>query len=324
MAVQELPQKPAANEVPGPSAGMMQAFAHALEQWTLSVDDPTCIESHLPLLAKYESICDREIASLEAQMQQPSNSSMLAAALASESALLRGERSSWRLLRLLYADFAARQQPPPELPPPPSDWGGELRALGGPLPRLGAEEIAARAADMEAGTGLSREPANAGLSVRPLHDEAVLEARFLASDVLLDLGTRLKGWLEHAAAERVRVRELDATMRHTRIRLEVRMRATRCRMRTIITPRAFLLSHLSCSHLTLTHVTHLIGFGFSHLFSRVRAVCLGCEGRVHHPAARRDAQRRGVAPRRIQAQALARRLRRRARRRHHRCSRRER
>ena len=195
----------------------MHAFAHALERWTET--GGFSVDSHLPLLATYEAICDREIAALEAQILQPSGSATLAASLRSECALLRGERSSWRLLRVLYADYDARQQPPPELPPPPTDWGAELRALGPPPPKLGESEIASRQEDSEAAGGFSRLPADAGLSVRPLHDEAVLEARFAASDVLLDLGQRLKGWLEHAAAERVRTSEVNASMSRTGIRL---------------------------------------------------------------------------------------------------------
>ena len=200
-----------------PSSGIMHAFAHALERWTET--GGFSVDSHLPLLATYEAICDREIAALEAQILQPSGSATLAASLRSECALLRGERSSWRLLRVLYADYDARQQPPPELPPPPTDWGAELRALGPPPPKLGESEIASRQEDSEAAGGFSRLPADAGLSVRPLHDEAVLEARFAASDVLLDLGQRLKGWLEHAAAERVRTSEVNASMSRTGIRL---------------------------------------------------------------------------------------------------------
>ena len=117
-------------EEEAPSAGMMHAFAQALEQWTATVDDPTKVASHMPLLAAYEKICDREIEALEARLQQPSNSATRASTLAGEAALLRGERSSWRLLRLLYSDFDARQQEPPELPRPPEDWGRDLRALG--------------------------------------------------------------------------------------------------------------------------------------------------------------------------------------------------
>jgi hypothetical protein len=207
------------------SPGIMVAFAQALEAWTLGVHegmhDPRQVASHLPLLERYEAICDSEIGALEARLQQPSSSATLAAALASECALLRGERSTWRLLRLLYADFDARQQPPPELPAAPEDWSAELRALGGAPPPLSPDQIRARAADAAAEDGLSRGPAEAGIHVASLHDEAVLEARFVASDALLDLGLRLQGWLEHAAAERVRVREQDAAMRHTRVRLEV-------------------------------------------------------------------------------------------------------
>ena len=207
-------------EEEAPSAGMMHAFAQALEQWTATVDDPTKVASHMPLLAAYEKICDREIEALEARLQQPSNSATRAGAIEAEATLLRGERSSWRLLRLLYSDFDARQQPPPPPPSAPHDWGRELRALGPAPPRLGAAEIAARAADGAAGGGLSRGPAAAGLAVRSLHDEAVLEAALVASDPILDLGGRLKGWLEHGATERVRAQEVNAEMVWTRNRLE--------------------------------------------------------------------------------------------------------
>ena len=128
-----------------PTAGLMNAFAVALREWSLT--HGTSVAEHLPLLAKYEAICDRAIALLEAQLQQPSCSPTRAASLASECALLRGERSSWRLLRLLYADYDTRQQPPPEPPPYPADWGVELRALGPAPPKLGREEVAARLED---------------------------------------------------------------------------------------------------------------------------------------------------------------------------------
>ena len=110
-----------------PSPGIMRAFAVALERWTLEVEDPTAVDSHLELLATYEALCDREIGQVEARLQQPSSSAALRADLADEAVMLRGERSSWRLLRMLYAGFDARQQPPPEMPPPPEDWSAHLR-----------------------------------------------------------------------------------------------------------------------------------------------------------------------------------------------------
>lgn len=214
-----------------PRAGLMHQFAQALEQWTLSTDNPTQVESHLSLLEQYEALCDREIAQLEAQLQQPADSAVLAS-LASECALLRGERSTWRLLRLMYADYGARQCPPPELPPPPEDWSAPLRKFGPPPPRLVPEEWNKRAADTEAGSGLSKRIAMAGIYCRSLHDAEVLQARVVASDAILDLGLRLKGWLEHAANDRVRLAEVDASMRRTRQRIEVRavlsLGASRC------------------------------------------------------------------------------------------------
>ena len=82
----------------------------------------------------------------------------------------------------------------------------------------------ARAADPDAADGLSHHLAESGIHPRSLHDEALLEASFAASDPLLDLTLRVQRWLEHAAAERVRIRELDASHGMTRGRLEARFR----------------------------------------------------------------------------------------------------
>ena len=94
--------------------------------------------------------------------------------------------------------------PPPALPPPPEDWSADLRALGPAAPPLNNENIRKRAADADTtgNYGLSKGPADAGLHVRPLFDEAVLEARLVASDPLLDLGQRLQSWLAMAASRR--------------------------------------------------------------------------------------------------------------------------
>ena len=223
----EMPSAAPVDESPSP--GIMHAFSAALESWLSSGQaDPTQVASHVPLLAEYEALIDREIAALEAKMAQPSSSATLAASLASEVSLLRGERSTWRLLRVLYSDYDDRQMPPPALPPPPEDWSADLRALGPAAPPLNNENIRKRAADADTtgNYGLSKGPADAGLHVRPLFDEAVLEARLVASDPLLDLGQRLQSWLAMAASERVRVREQDATNRNTRVRLEAAL-ATR-------------------------------------------------------------------------------------------------
>ena len=200
------------------SPRIMHAFAHALEQWTLSVGDAAHVASHMPLLARYEEICNHEITSREALLLRPCCAAKCTAALIAECALLRGERNSWRLVRLLYAEYDARQKLPLTPPVPPDGWGSELRALGSLPPQFGLDEIH----DTETPDGLSRVPADAALNAQPLHDEAVLDARFLGSDPLLDLGLRLQGWLEHIAAERMRGGRLDAAMRHTRLRLEVR------------------------------------------------------------------------------------------------------
>ena len=235
------PVAPSSDELQ-PTPRMMNQFALALDQWFQSCeqsgDDVRDVATHLPLLAAYESLCDREIATLEARLQRPTGSACLVAALTAECELLRGERNSWHLLRVLYSDFASRQLPPPELPASAPDWGAELRKLGPEPPALVSAEVDARVADGEAGGGLSRKPAAAGLATRTLHDAKAMELRVVAADPLLDLALRLKGWLEHAATERVRLREVDVSMGTTKVKLRVRARVwVRVRVRARVRVR---------------------------------------------------------------------------------------
>ena len=91
--------------------------------------------------------------------------------------MLRGERSTWRLLQLLYHDYGPRQLPPPDFPAPPEDWGAHMSAMGPLSPHLVSANIERRVNHQQAGGGASREPAEAGLAVRSLHDEEAEEKR---------------------------------------------------------------------------------------------------------------------------------------------------
>ena len=113
------------------SSRITVAFAQALEEWCeMMVSGATAhAGTQQLLLERYEAICDEEIHILEIRLQS-SSSITLAKSLCSHISLLRGERSSWRLLRHYYHDFDARQQTSPQLPALPESWCADLRGIG--------------------------------------------------------------------------------------------------------------------------------------------------------------------------------------------------
>ena len=206
---------PASNvDDPAPSPQLMLKFAEALAHWTHTRADVS-VASHLELLATYEQIIDCEIG-------RSGNED--------ERKLLRGERSSWRLLSKIYKyyeqkDVGSWEQYPPQDPPLRcADWGAELRELGEPLPPLDQSHARdrCRARDRwraldqshDDGFDLSLAPARAGLRVRALHDERLLEEGLIQAEPQLELAEQLKQWLEEEAIERVV--EKTITFRHTK------------------------------------------------------------------------------------------------------------
>eukprot|EP00966_Prymnesium_polylepis_P315890 7298584-Prymnesium_polylepis.1 len=153
-------------------------------------------------------LCERAVEELQAKLDGQSRRRPAdAAALAAECEMLRGERSSWRLLRELFYDWEGRQQPAPPYPDPPEDWGRRLRALGTPVPPLNAETLAQRERELaqqppDAKTQYSSLSANAGIEVRSLHDEVVQEEAITRADAVHDMGQRVVRWLEQVARTR--------------------------------------------------------------------------------------------------------------------------
>ena len=200
---------PPAPEAP-PSFVLPLKFARALQSFTAdlqlaSAEGAGTADLFMRLLSNYEHCCEEELKRLKAELQRSDQSS--SAALAAECELLRGERNSWNLLRWLYHDWAERQQLPPPFPEAPEDWGASLRQLGPVAPPLLDEQtglpdaatIAASSSSSEGGRALSKTAADAGVAVRPLHDEAAQEEAIVLADPVLDLGQRCVRWLEGVA-----------------------------------------------------------------------------------------------------------------------------
>jgi nuclear pore complex protein Nup107 len=229
----ELVRAPASNvDDPAPSPQLMHRFAEALAHWTRNCAGQVTVASHLELLSTYEEIIHREIGRSSSEL---------------ERSLLRGERSSWRLLRKIYENYEQKdvgsweQYPPQDPPLPCADWGAELRELGreaGELRELGREagelrelppldqsHALDRARQSHDGE-LSLVPASAGLRVRALHDERLLEEQLRRAEPQLELAEQLKQWLEEEAIERVEVVETSTTtIRHTKQRRREELRA---------------------------------------------------------------------------------------------------
>jgi nuclear pore complex protein Nup107 len=214
----ELVRAPASNvDDPAPSPQLMHRFAEALAHWTRNCAGQVTVASHLELLSTYEEIINREIGRSSSEL---------------ERSLLRGERSSWRLLRKIYENYEQKdvgsweQYPPQDPPLPCADWGAELRELGReaearagargelrelpPLDQSHARDRARQSHDGE----LSLVPASAGLRVRALHDERLLEEQLRRAEPQLELAEQLKQWLEEEAIERVV--EKPIAFRHTK------------------------------------------------------------------------------------------------------------
>jgi hypothetical protein len=207
----ELVRAPASNvDDPAPSPQLMHRFAEALAHWTRNCAGQVTVASHLELLSTYEEIIHREIGRSSSEL---------------ERSLLRGERSSWRLLRKIYENYEQKdvgsweQYPPQEPPEASADWGADLRELGReagelrelpPLDQSHARDRARQSHDGE----LSLVPASAGLRVRALHDERLLEEQLRRAEPQLELAEQLKQWLEEGAIERVV--EKPITFRHTK------------------------------------------------------------------------------------------------------------
>ncbi|KAL1496761.1 hypothetical protein AB1Y20_014351 [Prymnesium parvum] len=201
------PRRPS---TPATTAALSHHFALELER---------LVQPHVPtqldLLERYELLVEQAVEALQRRLdEQPRMRRADADAIAAERDLLRGEQSSWRLLRELFFDWEARQRPPPPYPSPPEDWGARLRELGPPAPAgLGpatphhsAEVIQRRAREVKIHatekSALSSTPANSGVCVRKLHDEMVQEQAIIRADPVLDIGRRMVAWLEKVAPAR--------------------------------------------------------------------------------------------------------------------------
>ena len=92
-----------------------------------------------------------------------------------------------------------------------ADWGAALRALGDALEPPGKEQSQRREREYDPGFELSGQPASAGLSVRPLHDEAALERA---------LNEQIERVTEHAKAEEARHRTVQSQLQSQLQRVE--------------------------------------------------------------------------------------------------------